>query len=75
MTAVLNNDAERDLRTYVIWRKTSFGTQGARGNDFLENVLSVIATCKRQGRNAFRFMTDAVQRYFQGDPAPSLLPA
>ena len=69
-----NNDAERTVRQYVIWRKTSFGTQGERGNQFVERILTAIGTCKRQNRKVFDYLTEAVTAHFHQLPAPSLLP-
>src|SRR3954447_15284509 len=44
-----NNAAERALRHAVMWRKTSGGTDSATGSHFVENVLTVVATCRQQG--------------------------
>jgi transposase len=68
-----NNGSERALRHAVIWRKLSFGTQSASGNRFVETMLTVIETCRQQGRNTFAFVADAVQLHFAGDAAPKLL--
>lgn len=68
-----NNTAERALRPAVIWRKLSFGTQSAKGSRFVETLLSVIATCRQQGRDPFAYLTDAVDARFRGKNAPSLL--
>ena len=46
-----NNAAEQALRHAVIWRKLSFGTQSASGSRFVERMLTVIETCRRQHRN------------------------
>jgi transposase len=70
-----NNAAEQALRHAVIWRKLSFGTQAASGSRFVERLLTVIETCRRQRRNAFSWLVDAVQANLNGQPAPSLLPA
>jgi transposase len=69
-----NNASERSLRHAVIWRKLSFGTQSVAGSRFLETLLTVIETCRQQNRSVFAFITDAVQRRLQHQPAPSLLP-
>ena len=69
-----NNAGERALRHAVIWRKLSFGTQSAAGSRFVETMLTVIETCRQQNRNAFEYLTDAVQAHLAGQPAPSLLP-
>lgn len=68
-----NNAAEQALRHAVIWRKLSFGTQSAQGSRFVERLLSVIETCRRQGRNAFSWLIQAVQARFTGQHAPSLM--
>lgn len=70
-----NNAAEQALRHAVIWRKLSFGTQSASGSRFVERLLTVIETCRRQDRDVFAWMVDAVQAHFNHQPAPSLLSA
>ena len=69
-----NNAAEQALRHAVIWRKLSFGTQSAAGSRFVERLLTVIETCRRQRRNAFAWLTDAVQAHLERRPTTSLLP-
>jgi transposase len=69
-----NNAGERSLRHAVIWRKLSFGTQSASGSRFVETMLTVIETCRQQRRNAFAFVTNAVEAHLAHQPAPSLLP-
>lgn len=51
-----NNASERALRHAVIWRKLSFGTQSAR----------------RQNRDVFTYITEAVQAHFNGDATTNL---
>jgi transposase len=70
-----NNAGERSLRHAVIWRKLSFGTQSARGSRFVETMLTVIETCRQQGRNVFSFLTAAVEAHLAHQPAPLLLSA
>ena len=70
-----NNAAEQALRHAVIWRKLSFGTQSASGSRFVERLLTVIETCRRQKRNAFTWLTEAVRAEFHGNSGPSLLSA
>lgn len=69
-----NNAGERALRHAVIWRKLSFGTQSAGGSRFVETMLTVIETCRQQSRNAFAYLTAAVQSHLTGQPPPSLVP-
>lgn len=46
-----NNLAEQLIRTIAIWRKTSFGTQSKAGLTYMERIMTVVATCKLQGKN------------------------
>jgi transposase len=69
-----NNVAERSLRKGVLWRKGSFGTQSKRGSRFVERILTVTETCRRQGRKVVDFLHDALLATITGKPAPSLLP-
>lgn len=68
-----NNVSECALHPAVIWRKLSFGTQSAKGSRFVETILTIVETCRRQSRNSFEYLTAAMQAHFAGQPAPSLL--
>jgi hypothetical protein len=68
-----NNAAEQALRQAVIWRKLSFGTQSAEGSRFVERLLTVVETCRRQQRNVFSWLVDAVETHLAGKTVPSLL--
>ena len=70
-----NNAAERALRFAVIWRKISGGTDSERGSRFVERTLSVVATCRRQGRNVLDYLTSCFEADHRGQPIPSLLPS
>jgi transposase len=69
-----NNAAERALRHAVIWRKLSFGTQSNLGSRFVERMLTVIETCRRQSRAVFCWLVTAVQAHDNALQTPSLLP-
>lgn len=64
-----NNAAERAVRHAVCWRKTSFGTDSERGSRFVERMLTVVASCRQQGRGVLDFLVKAV-----AGQKPSLLP-
>ena len=51
-----NNDAERAIRPYVIWRKTSFFSQSARGDQFRPVILTIAETCKRLGIGVYQLL-------------------
>lgn len=70
-----NNLAEQQLRPYVLWRKSSFGSQSERGNRFVERMMTTTATCKLQGRNRYGYITAAVTAQLKNEAIPSLLPA
>jgi transposase len=70
-----NNAAERALRHAVLWRKTSGGTESEGGSRFAANILTIVATCRQQGRNILGFVTACCQARLQGARCPSLLPA
>jgi len=55
-----NNAAERAVRKGVLWRKTSFGSQAARGLRFAERVLTTTATLRRRGERVFDFLADSL---------------
>jgi transposase len=70
-----NNAAERALRQGVCWRKTSYGTDSACGSRFAERILSVVESCRQQGRDLLAFLTCAIQAARTATPPPSLIPA
>jgi transposase len=69
-----NNAAERAVRPAVLWRKRSFGNQGARGRVFAERLLTVTGSLRLQGRSVFAYLQAAVRAGRAGGVAPSLLP-
>jgi transposase len=64
-----NNAAERAIRHAVCWRKTSYGTDSERGSRFVERMLTVVASCRQQGRGILDVLVQAVT-----GQKPSLLP-
>jgi transposase len=69
-----NNASERSLRPIVLWRKSSFGTQSRRGSDFVERMLTVVATLRQQQRQVLQYVTAACYAALYHQPPPSLLP-
>jgi transposase len=67
-----NNAAERALRPAVIWRKTSFGTQGENGQRFVERMLTIRATCRLSGHNFLEFLSASLKAHWSSQPMPSL---
>jgi transposase len=69
-----NNAVERALRHAVLWRRLSGGTDSAEGSRFVERMLSVVATCRQQGRNVLDYLSTCFQADCRGQAIPSLLP-
>ncbi len=67
-----NNHAERALRSAVIYRKLSLGSQSHGGERRIERLLSAHTTCRLQDRSLFVYLTDALTAHARGDPVPLL---
>lgn len=70
-----NNLGERDLRHGVLWRKISFGNQSESGKIFVQRMLTVVMTMKKQAQNALDYIVECFQAYKMGQkiPIPLLL--
>jgi transposase len=70
-----NNQAERSLRLAVTKRKVSGGSRSMERFQHTANLLTVVQTCRRQGRSVIDFFTQALladsNNYLS---RPSLLP-
>lgn len=62
-----NNVAERALRHGVLWRKSSFGTDSEKGSRFVERILTVVTSLRRQGRHVLGYITEACRRALTGE--------
>jgi transposase len=69
-----NNAAERALRHGVQWRKSSYGTDSEAGSRFVANILTIVATCRQQGRDVLEYLTECCRATRQGFAPPSLMP-
>jgi len=70
-----NNESERELRAFVLWRKRCFGAQSERGNLFAERVMTVAHTARKQKKNVLAFLTATCTAQLKGGVPPSLLTA
>jgi transposase len=61
-----NNRAERALRFAVLWRKISQGSYHAKGDRWVERILSLRETCRLRGRPTFPVLVHAVTCSFNG---------
>ena len=69
-----NNRAEQKIRSGVLWRNSSFGTQSQAGSRFVERIMTVVSTLKQQKRNLLDYLTEACDAANRGRSAPTLLP-
>jgi transposase len=69
-----NNHAERELRSFVMWRKQTAGTRSERGDRFAERVMTVAHTLRKQGRHVLSYLEQAYIAALRGDPNPALMP-
>ena len=68
-----NNHAERELRRFVLWRKSSFGTQSERGNRFAERIMTVVHTTRKQNKPTLGYLTAVCEADRFGQPIPLLI--
>jgi transposase len=68
-----NNEAERSERHGVLLRKTSGGTDSAQGSRFVERVLTVVETCRRQGRKGLDYLSACIETWRHDRDPPCLL--
>ena len=68
-----NNIAERSQRRGVWKRDRTFGTQTSAGSRYVERILTTVATCRQQGKNALTYLTQALVAYLDGASPPSLI--
>lgn len=67
-----NNHAERALRSAVIYRKLSLGSQSETGELRVARLLSAHTTCRLQQRSLFAYLSELLTAQARGDPAPQL---
>ncbi len=70
-----NNLAERNLRLAATKRKVSGGSRSMKRFQETADLLSVVQTCRRQGRSVLEFFRKALMTQIElGKSSPSLLP-
>ena len=68
-----NNHAERALRSAVIYRKLSLGSQSTDGETRIARLLSAHTTCRLQTRSLFSYLADVLEHHARGAPVPLLV--
>jgi transposase len=67
-----NNHAERALRSAVIYRKLSLGSQSEAGEQRTAKLPSAHTTCRLPHRSLFLYLAEALSAHARGDPVPLL---
>jgi transposase len=70
----VNNHAERELRRLVLWRRRCFGTQSERGDRFVERMMTVTHSLRKQGRRVLSFLQECLLATLSASPMPRLTP-
>ena len=70
-----NNEAERNIRPAVLWKKNSYGVESDRGARYVESMLSIWATSRRNEVNPVKFLRELVYSSRANTPAPSIFSA
>jgi len=68
-----NNEVERTERPGVLWRKISGGTQSPQGSRFVERVMTVVETCRRQGKKVLDYLSDCILAWRHNRAPPELV--
>jgi transposase len=67
-----NNAAEQSIRPAVLWKKRSFGVESERGGQYVESMLSIWATSRRNGVSPIAFLRALIHSYRTKTPTPSI---
>ena len=67
-----NNSTERAIRYLVIDRLVTQGTRSQNGMRWCERAWTIVATCKKQSRNVFDFIHEAVIAHWTKQQCPTL---
>jgi len=67
-----NNEAERALRHWVIWRRISYGTRTPVGSRTMALLASIIDTCRRRGVSPWPYLAEVIAAGRQGRAVPQL---
>jgi transposase len=67
-----NNHAERQLRSAVIYRKLSLGSQSTSGEQRTARLLSAHTTCRLQHRSLHAYLINVLDAHTRGHPVPRL---
>jgi transposase len=55
-----NNEAERSLRSYLLWRKGGYGVWFHRAELFRQRILTIVESCRKLEANPLEWLRDIV---------------
>jgi len=70
-----NNAAERSIRPAVLWKKNSYGVESDRGAQYVESMLSIWATSRRNEVAPVKFLKKLVHSIRSSGPTPTIFTA
>jgi hypothetical protein len=62
-----NNEVERDLRSWVLDRKTWFFVGHEQSARRAADALTLLTTCKKMGIDPRRYLRDTLKRILRGE--------
>ncbi len=68
-----NNSGERAGRPAVMWRKVGGRSDSPKGSRFIERMLTVVHTCKQQGKDVLGYVESCCRAWQERQPAPKLI--
>lgn len=69
-----NNTAERAIRHSVLDQRLTQGSRSDKGRRWTERIFTVLDTCRKQNRSAWKFIQAALSAHYFHTPMPSLIP-
>lgn len=67
-----NNEAEHSLRSYILWRKGSYGVYSHRGEQFRQRILTIVESCRKLGANPLDWLRQIVHAVITRSEYPAL---
>jgi hypothetical protein len=72
LTVNNHDEAERSLRSYMLWRKGSYGVWSHRGELFRQRILTIVESCRKLGANPLEWLRNIVRSVIEKSAYPSL---
>lgn len=60
------------MRSYVLWRKGSYGVWSHRGEQFSQRILTIMESCRKLGANPLQWLIAIVRSVIEKTEYPSI---